>query len=137
MQIGMIGLGRMGANMVRRLMRGGTPLRNPEDYRYDLDLADITELWRRGSVISSWVLDLTATALARDPTLGSFAGQVSDSGEGRWTLGAAIDEGVLAHVLAAALFERLASQGEADFQDRALSAMRLEFGRHVEKDARK
>ena len=114
-----------------------TPLRNPENYQYDLDLADITELWRRGSVISSWLLDLTASALARDPTLASFAGRVSDSGEGRWTLEAAIDEGVPAHVLAAALFERFASQGEADFQDRVLSAMRFEFGGHVEKGARK
>jgi 6-phosphogluconate dehydrogenase len=114
-----------------------TPLRNPEDYRYDLDLADITELWRRGSVISSWLLDLTASALARDPTLASFAGRVSDSGEGRWTLDAAIDEGVPAHVLAAALFERFASQSEADFQDRVLSAMRFEFGGHVEKGAQK
>jgi 6-phosphogluconate dehydrogenase len=113
-----------------------TPLRNPEYYQYDLDLADITEVWRRGSVIASWLLDLTATALARDPTLTKFTGQVSDSGEGRWTLDAAIDEAVPAHVLAAALLERFASRGEADFQDRVLSAMRFEFGGHVEKGPR-
>ena len=112
-----------------------TPLRNPEYYRYDLDLADIVEVWRRGSVIASWLLDLTAAALARDPTLDRFTGRVSDSGEGRWTLDAAIDEGVPAHVLAAALFERFASQGEADFQNRVLSAMRLGFGGHLEKQA--
>ena len=110
-----------------------TPLRHPEYYQYDLDLADITEVWRRGSVIASWLLDLTAEALARDPTLERFAGRVSDSGEGRWTLDAAIDEGVPAHVLAAALFERFASQGQADFQNRVLSAMRLGFGGHLEK----
>ena len=110
-----------------------TPLRNPEYYQYDLNLADIAEVWRRGSVIASWLLDLTADALASDPNLERFTGRVSDSGEGRWTLDAAIDEGVPAHVLAAALFERFASQGEADFQDRVLSAMRFEFGGHVEK----
>ncbi|TMA35265.1 MAG: NADP-dependent phosphogluconate dehydrogenase, partial [Deltaproteobacteria bacterium] len=104
-----------------------TPLRNPEYYRYDLDLADIAEVWRRGSVIASWLLDL----LASDPTLERFPGRVSDSGEGRWTLDAAIDEAVPAHVLAAALFERFASRGEADFQDRLLSAMRYEFGGHL------
>jgi 6-phosphogluconate dehydrogenase len=112
-----------------------TPLRNPEYYRYDLNLADIAEVWRRGSVIASWLLDLTAAALTSDPTLERFAGRVSDSGEGRWTLDAAIDEAVPAHVLAAALFERFASRGEADFQDRLLSAMRFEFGGHVEKAA--
>ncbi|HET6203912.1 MAG TPA: decarboxylating 6-phosphogluconate dehydrogenase [Planctomycetota bacterium] len=110
-----------------------TPLRNPESYPYDLDLADIAEVWRRGSVIASWLLDLTAAALASDPTLERFSGRVSDSGEGRWTLDAAIEEGVPAHVLAAALFERFASQGEAGFQDRLLSAMRLGFGGHLEK----
>ena len=110
-----------------------TPLRNPEYYQYDLDLADIAEVWRRGSVIASWLLDLTAAALASDPTLERFTGRVSDSGEGRWTLDAAIDEAVPAHVLAAALFERFASRGEADFQDRLLSAMRFEFGGHLEK----
>ncbi len=109
------------------------PLRAPEQYRYDFDLAAIAEVWRRGSVIASWLLDLTAAALARDPTLEGFTGRVSDSGEGRWTLEAAIEEGVPAHVLAAALFERFSSRGEADFQDRVLSAMRFEFGGHVDK----
>ncbi len=112
-----------------------TPLRNPEYYQYDLDLADVAEVWRRGSVVSSWLLDLVASALAGDPTLDRFTGRVSDSGEGRWTLDAAIDEGVPAHVLAAALFERFSSRGEADFQDRLLSAMRFQFGGHVEKAA--
>ena len=112
-----------------------TPLRNPEFYQYDFDLADITEVWRRGSVIQSWLLDLTAAALAGDASLENFAGRVSDSGEGRWTLDAAIDEAVPAHVLAAALFERFSSRGEADFQNRVLSAMRFEFGGHVEKGA--
>jgi len=112
-----------------------TPLRNPEYYQFDLNLADIAEVWRRGSVIASWLLDLTAGALAGDPTLDKFAGRVSDSGEGRWTLDAAIDEAVPAHVLAAALFERFSSRGEAGFQDRVLSAMRHAFGGHVEKSA--
>jgi len=110
-----------------------TPLRDPAYYQYDLDLADIAEVWRRGSVISSWLLDLTAAALASDPRLERFTGRVSDSGEGRWTLDAAIDEGVPAHVLAAALFQRFSSRGEAEFQDRLLSAMRFEFGGHAEK----
>jgi 6-phosphogluconate dehydrogenase len=110
-----------------------TPLRHPECYHYDLDLGAIAELWRRGSVITSWLLDLTAAALAADPSLKRFTGRVSDSGEGRWMLEAAIDEAVPAHVLAAALFERFASRGEAEFQDRLLSAMRFEFGGHVEK----
>jgi 6-phosphogluconate dehydrogenase len=109
-----------------------TPLRHPEHYRYDFDLAEIAEVWRRGSVVASWLLDLTAAALASDPTLERFTGRVSDSGEGRWTLDAAIDEAVPAHVLAAALFERFASRGEAEFQDRLLSAMRFEFGGHAE-----
>ena len=112
-----------------------TPLAHPEHYRYSFDLAQITELWRRGSVVSSWLLDLTASALAKDPQLAHFSGRVSDSGEGRWTLQAAIDEAVPAHVLAAALFERFSSRGEAEFQDRVLSAMRFEFGGHVEKKA--
>ena len=112
-----------------------TPLRDPTTYRYDFNLADITEVWRRGSVIASWLLDLTAAALAGDPSLDSFAGHVSDSGEGRWTLQAAIDEAVPANVLAAALLGRFASRGEADFQNRLLSAMRFEFGGHVEKSA--
>ncbi len=110
-----------------------SPLRNPEYYQYDLNLTEIAEVWRRGSVVASWLLDLTATALGSDPTLERFTGRVSDSGEGRWTLDAAIDEAVPAHVLAAALFERFASRGEAEFQDRLLSAMRFGFGGHVEK----
>jgi len=110
-----------------------TPLRNPEYYQYDLDLGAIAEVWRRGSVVASWLLDLTAAALATDSALERFTGRVSDSGEGRWTLDAAIDEAVPAHVLAAALFERFASRGEAEFQNRLLSAMRFEFGGHVEK----
>ncbi|MGB7211143.1 MAG: decarboxylating 6-phosphogluconate dehydrogenase [Gemmatimonadales bacterium] len=114
-----------------------TPLRDPAAYQYDLDLARITEVWRRGSVIASWLLDLTAAALAADPGLDHFQGRVSDSGEGRWTLEAAIDESVPATVLAAALFARFSSRGEADFQDRVLSAMRSEFGGHAEKPAAK
>ncbi len=110
-----------------------TPLRDPEHYQYDLNLPDITELWRRGSVIASWLLDLTASALIKDPVLAGFAGRVSDSGEGRWTIKAAIDEAVPAHVLSAALYERFSSRGEAEFADRLLSAMRYEFGGHVEK----
>jgi 6-phosphogluconate dehydrogenase len=110
-----------------------TPLRDPEHYQYDLNLPDITEVWRRGSVIASWLLDLTASALIKDPTLANFAGRVSDSGEGRWTIKAAIDEAVPAHVLTAALYERFSSRGEADFADRLLSAMRYEFGGHLEK----
>jgi len=110
-----------------------TPLRNPELYQYNLNLPDITEVWRRGSVIASWLLDLTATALAADPDLKTFAGRVSDSGEGRCTITAAIDEGVPVHVLSAALYERFSSRGEADFANKLLSAMRFEFGGHVEK----
>src|SRR5437667_232829 len=110
-----------------------TPLRDPVYYQYDLDLADIAEVWRRGSVVASWLPDLPAAAPASDPRLERFTGRVSDSGEGRWTLDAAIDEGVPAHVLAASLFERFSSRGEAEFQDRLLSAMRFEFGGHVEK----
>jgi 6-phosphogluconate dehydrogenase len=110
-----------------------TPLRNPEHYRYEFDLAAVTELWRRGSVITSWLLDLTASALASDPALERFGGRVSDSGEGRWTVQAANDEGVPAHVLTAALFERFSSRGQDLFQNRVLSAMRLGFGGHVEK----
>jgi 6-phosphogluconate dehydrogenase len=110
-----------------------TPLRDPAAYKYDLDLPDIAEVWRRGSVIASWLLDLTAAALAANPELDHFAGRVSDSGEGRWTLEAAIDEGVPANVLSAALFARFTSRGEADFQNKLLSAMRAEFGGHVEK----
>jgi 6-phosphogluconate dehydrogenase len=112
-----------------------TPLRDPEHYQYDLNLPDIAEVWRRGSVIASWLLDLTAAALIADPALSKFAGRVSDSGEGRWTITAAIDEGVPAHVLSAALYERFSSRGEADFADKLLSAMRYEFGGHLEKSA--
>ena len=110
-----------------------TPLRNPEYYQYDLNLADIAEVWRRGSVIASWLLDLTAAALAADPELQRFTGRVSDSGEGRWTVDAAIDEGVPANILATALFERFSSRGAADFANKLLSAMRFEFGGHLEK----
>ena len=110
-----------------------TPLRDPTHYRYDFDLDEVAEVWRRGSVISSWLLDLTAAALAKDPQLASFAGRVSDSGEGRWTIRAAIDEAVPAPVLTTALYERFSSRGGADFQDKLLSAMRYGFGGHVEK----
>jgi 6-phosphogluconate dehydrogenase len=110
-----------------------TPLRDPDHYQYDLNLRDIAELWRRGSVVASWLLDLTATALVQDPNLASFAGRVSDSGEGRWTIKAAIDEAVPAHVLTAALLERFSSRGEADFANKLLSAMRYQFGGHQEK----
>jgi len=113
-----------------------TPLRHPEHYRYDFDLADITEVWRRGSVISSWLLDLTASALAGDQSLEAFSGHVSDSGEGRWTLKAAVDEAVPAPVLTAALNQRFSSRGEADFQNKVLSAMRFAFGGHTEKPAK-
>jgi 6-phosphogluconate dehydrogenase len=114
-----------------------TPLRDPEHYQYDLNLRDITEVWRRGSVIASWLLDLTAAALAKDAALAEFAGRVSDSGEGRWTIKAAIDEAVPVPVLTTALYERFTSRGEADFQDKLLSAMRFQFGGHVEKGAGK
>ena len=110
-----------------------TPLRDPEHYQYDLNLADVAEVWRRGSVIASWLLDLTAVSLVEDPNLSKFAGRVSDSGEGRWTIKAAIDEGVPVPVLTTALYERFASRGEADFQDKLLSAMRFGFGGHLEK----
>ncbi len=112
-----------------------TPLREPELYQYDLNLADISEVWRRGSVIASWLLDLTADSLLKDPELAGFAGRVSDSGEGRWTIKAAVDEGVPAPVLATALNGRFSSRGGADFQDKLLSAMRHEFGGHLEKPA--
>jgi 6-phosphogluconate dehydrogenase len=114
-----------------------TPLRDPELYQYDLNLRDIAEVWRRGSVIASWLLDLTATALVRDPNLSAFTGRVSDSGEGRWTIKAAIDEAVPVPVLSSALYQRFSSRGEADFQDKMLSAMRYEFGGHLEKAAGK
>jgi 6-phosphogluconate dehydrogenase len=110
-----------------------TPLRDPEHYQYDFNLPDVTELWRRGSVIASWLLDLTAAALIEDPALSKFEGRVSDSGEGRWTIKAAIDEAVPAHVLTASLYERFSSRGHAEFADKVLSAMRYEFGGHEEK----
>jgi 6-phosphogluconate dehydrogenase len=109
-----------------------TPLRDPEHYQYDLDLGEITEVWRRGSVVASWLLDLTASALIKDPELAKFGGRVSDSGEGRWTIKAAIDEAVPAPVLTSALFSRFSSRGEAEFQNKLLSAMRFEFGGHLE-----
>ena len=112
-----------------------TPLRRPEHYQYDFNLRDIAEVWRRGSVIASWLLDLTATSLVEDPELAKFAGHVSDSGEGRWTIKAAIDEAVPVPVLSAALYQRFTSRGEADYQDKVLSAMRYQFGGHVEKAA--
>jgi 6-phosphogluconate dehydrogenase len=110
-----------------------TPLRHPEHYQYDFNLADITELWRRGSVIASWLLDLTASALLKQPDLRTFSGHVSDSGEGRWTIAAAIEESAPAPVLSAALYQRFTSRGEDDFANRVLSALRFEFGGHVEK----
>jgi 6-phosphogluconate dehydrogenase len=111
-----------------------TPLRDPEHYQYDLNLPDVAEVWRRGSVIASWLLDLTAAALLEDPQLAKFEGRVSDSGEGRWTIKAAIDEAVPVPVLSSALYERFASRGEAEFQDKLLSAMRYEFGGHLEQN---
>lgn len=135
------GLGVLHSANVGKKERGvdaeTTPLRDPEHYRYDLDLREITEVWRRGSVIASWLLDLTATALLDDPSLSNFAGRVSDSGEGRWTIKAAIDEAVPVPVLSAALYERFSSRGEADFANRLLSAMRYQFGGHLEKPAEK
>jgi 6-phosphogluconate dehydrogenase len=110
-----------------------TPLRDPEQYQYEFNLRDITELWRRGSVVASWLLDLTAAALVEDPDLKQFAGRVSDSGEGRWTIKAAIDEAVPVPVLSTALYQRFSSRGESDYQDKLLSAMRFQFGGHVEK----
>jgi len=114
-----------------------TPLRDPEHYQFDLNLKDITEVWRRGSVIASWLLDLTAAGLVKDPNLSQFAGRVSDSGEGRWTIKAAIDEGVPIPVLSASLYQRFNSRGEADYQNKVLSAMRFGFGGHLEKPAEK
>jgi len=112
-----------------------TPLRCPEYYQYDLNLADITEVWRRGSVVASWLLDLAARALIESPDLENFGGRVSDSGEGRWTIRAAIDESVPAPVLSAALYERFSSRGEDEFADKLLSALRYQFGGHIEKKA--
>jgi 6-phosphogluconate dehydrogenase len=114
-----------------------TPLRDPEQYQYDFNLRDIAEVWRRGSVIASWLLDLTAAALVKDPALSEFTGRVSDSGEGRWTIKAAIDEGVPVPVLSSALYERFSSRGAFDYQAKLLSAMRYEFGGHLEKPAAK
>jgi len=112
-----------------------TPLRDPEHYQYDFNLPDIAEVWRRGSVVASWLLDLSAAALIKDPQLKNFQGRVSDSGEGRWTIRAAIDEAVPAPVLSSALYDRFSSRGEADFGDKLLSAMRYQFGGHLEKPA--
>jgi 6-phosphogluconate dehydrogenase len=114
-----------------------TPLRHPEHYQYELNLRDITEVWRRGSVVASWLLDLTAAALVEDQALSKFAGRVSDSGEGRWTINAAVDEGVPAPVLSAALYQRFSSRGEDDYPDKLLSAMRYQFGGHLEKPTEK
>jgi len=135
------GLGVLRSANVGKKNRGidaeTAPLGDPEHYQYDLDLSDIAEVWRRGSVIASWLLDLTAAALYEDPTLSKFAGRVSDSGEGRWTIKAAIDEAVPVPVLTSALFERFESRGEAGFADKLLSAMRYQFGGHLEKTAEK
>src|SRR5262249_36744789 len=114
-----------------------TPLRDPEHYQYDFNLRDIAEVWRRGSVIASWLLDLTAISLLQDPALSKFGGRVSDSGEGRWTIKAAIDEGVPTPVLTTSLYERFSSRGEAEFANKILSAMRFQFGGHLEKPAEK
>jgi 6-phosphogluconate dehydrogenase len=130
------GLGILRAANIGRRSRAQdaetTPLRVPEHYQYDFDLRDVTEVWRRGSVVASWLLDLTAASLIKDPALAEFSGRVSDSGEGRWTINAAIDEGVPVPVLSASLYQRFSSRGEADFEDRVLSAMRYEFGGHRE-----
>ena len=130
--LGILRAANIGAKQQQAHDAENTPLRDPEHYQYDLDLRDVTEVWRRGSVIASWLLDLTANSLAEDPNLSKFAGRVSDSGEGRWTIKAAIDEGVPAHVLTASLYERFSSRGEAEFADKVLSAMRFQFGGHVE-----
>jgi 6-phosphogluconate dehydrogenase len=126
----------VGAKQGREVDAETTPLRNPEHYQYELNLADIAEVWRRGSVVASWLLDLTAISLLESPELEKFSGRVSDSGEGRWTILAAIDEGVPAEVLTASLYERFSSRGEADFQNKVLSAMRFQFGGHHEKPAK-
>jgi 6-phosphogluconate dehydrogenase len=117
----------------RELDAETAPLRDPQFYQYELNLADVTEVWRRGSVVASWLLDLTAAAFAKSPALSEYAGRVSDSGEGRWTVMAAIDEGVPAHVLSASLYERFDSRGQADFANKVMSAMRFAFGGHLEK----
>jgi 6-phosphogluconate dehydrogenase len=120
-------------NRARDIDAETTPLRDPDYYKYDLNITDVAEVWRRGSVIGSWLLDLLADSLLEDPQLSKFEGRVSDSGEGRWTIMAAIDEGVPAHVLSSALYERFGSRGNADFADKLMSAMRYEFGGHLEK----
>ena len=125
----------MSARQAREDDAETTPLRNPEHYQYDFNLADVTEVWRRGSVVASWLLDLTAISLLDQPTLEKFSGRVSDSGEGRWTINAAIDEGTPVPVLSAALFQRFTSRGEADFASKLLSAMRFQFGGHLERSA--
>jgi 6-phosphogluconate dehydrogenase len=130
--LGILNKANIGKSAAATIDAENTPLTDPEHYQYDLDVPEITEVWRRGSVVASWLLDLTAHALYEDPKLASFEGRVSDSGEGRWTIKAAIDEAVPAHVLTAALYERFSSRGEADFADKILSAMRKEFGGHAE-----
>jgi len=134
--LGVLAKANIGKSAAGKVDAENTPLEDPEHYQYDLDVAEITEVWRRGSVIASWLLDLTAHALHEDPRLAGFQGRVSDSGEGRWTIKAAIDEAVPAYVLTAALYERFSSRGEADFADKVLSAMRSEFGGHAEQPGR-
>jgi 6-phosphogluconate dehydrogenase len=143
-EYGMMGAYAEGLNILERANIGAeqqehdaetTPLREPEAYMYDLPMADIAEVWRRGSVVASWLLDLTAQALAQDPKLDGFSGHVSDSGEGRWTVLAAVDEGVPAPVITASLYTRFESRGEGEFGNRALSAMRFGFGGHLEKSS--
>jgi len=131
--LGVLRSANVGKQANRSIDAETTPLRDPGHYQFDLNLRDIAEVWRRGSVIASWLLDLTANALTQDPNLSGFAGRVSDSGEGRWTIKAAIDEAVPVPVLTSALFERFSSRGEADFANKILSAMRYEFGGHLEK----
>ncbi|HTV10586.1 MAG TPA: decarboxylating 6-phosphogluconate dehydrogenase [Acidimicrobiales bacterium] len=130
--LGVLAKANIGKSVATTIDAENTPLSDPEHYQYDMDIPEIAEVWRRGSVVASWLLDLTAHALHEDPKLATFEGRVSDSGEGRWTLKAAIDEAVPAHVLTAALYERFSSRGEADFADKVLSAMRKEFGGHAE-----
>jgi 6-phosphogluconate dehydrogenase len=131
--LGILRAANVGKQAGRSVDAETTPLRDPEHYQYDLNLSDVAEVWRRGSVVASWLLDLTATALLEDPSLSKFAGRVSDSGEGRWTIKAAIDEAVPAQVLTSALYERFSSRGESAFADKLLSAMRYQFGGHLEK----
>ena len=130
--LGILNKANIGKSAAATIDAENTPLTDPEHYQYDLDVPEIAEVWRRGSVVASWLLDLTAHALHEDPKLAGFEGRVSDSGEGRWTIKAAIDEAVPAYVLTAALYERFSSRGEADFPDKILSAMRKEFGGHAE-----